>query len=44
MEEDLNSKKVYALLKMETDVKKGVSDQEKEYVSFTDIARTKRRI
>ena len=41
IEEDLDSNKAYALLKMEMDVKKGIRDEEKEYVSLTHIARQK---
>ncbi len=41
IEEDLDSNKAYALLKMEMDVKKGIRDGEKEYVSLTNIARLK---
>ena len=41
IEEDLDSNKAYALLKMEMDVKKGVRDEEREYVSLTNIARLK---
>lgn len=41
IEEDLDSNKAYALLKMEMDVKKGIRDEEKEYVSLTNIARLK---
>lgn len=41
IEEDLDSNKAYALLKMEMDVKKGLRDEEREYVSLTHIARQK---
>ena len=41
IEEDLDSNKAYALLKMEMDVKKGSNDVKKEYVSLTHIARMK---
>ncbi len=41
IEEDLDSNKAYVLLKMEMDVKKGIDDGEKEYVSLTNIARMK---
>ena len=41
IEEDLDFNKAYALLKMEMDVKKGLRDEEKEYVSLTHIARQK---
>ena len=37
----MDSNKAYALLKMEMDVKKGIRDEEKEYVSLTHIARQK---
>lgn len=41
IEEDLDSNKAYALLKMVMDVKKGSNGEEKEYVSLTNIARLK---
>ena len=41
IEEDLDSNKTYALLKIEMDVKKGIRDGEKEYLSLTHIARQK---
>ena len=41
IEEELDSNKAYALLKMEMDVKKGIREEEKEYVSLTHIARQK---
>lgn len=40
MAEDLDSKEAYSLLKMETDVKKGIVTK-KESVLLTDIVRLK---
>ena len=41
IEKNIESNKAYALLKMEMDVKKGIRDEEKDYVSLTHIARMK---